>query len=227
MKGRRRGVEGAEPPLRAPTTTDRSVGDVVLFRGPLASAPPASPREEIAAAGRRGGASARAPARAVRGSIDSRALSTTLWLKWWGSASRSRRPPLDRRQRHRAGRPLPARPRRRAGSATAASSAIVWCWKSCCGVSAMPAARARGDDLDAEDRVAAELEEVVVDADPLEPQHLAQIAAERLLRPRRAARVRRSRRPDAGVGRGQRPAVHLAARRERQRVEQTKADGTM
>ena len=77
-----------------------------------------------------------------------------------------------------------------------------------------------GDDLDREDRVAAELEEVVVDADPLAAEHLGPD-------PRRATRSAGDvggRPSSATVGLvrrgGQRAAVELAVRRQRQRVEQ-------
>ena len=72
------------------------------------------------------------------------------------------------------------------------------------------------DQPDRQQRVPAELEEVVVDADPLDAEHLGEQPAEDLLlrRARRAARVRRRR-----LGRGQRAAVELAVRRQRQLVE--------
>ena len=67
--------------------------------------------------------------------------------------------------------------------------------------------------LDRHDAVAAKLEEVVVDADPRQPQHLGeQLAQDRLLRrPRRS--MRRCRRK---LRLRQRAAVELAVRRQRQ-----------
>jgi hypothetical protein len=56
--------------------------------------------------------------------------------------------------------------------AAAARSAIVWYWKSCRGLSLIPGLARAGDDLDHQDRVAAQREEVVVDADPVAPEHI-------------------------------------------------------
>ena len=72
------------------------------------------------------------------------------------------------------------------------------------------------DQPDRQQRVPAELEEVVVDADPLDAEHLGKQSAEYLLlrRARCAAGVRRRQ-----LRLGQRAAVELAVRRERQLVE--------
>ena len=72
------------------------------------------------------------------------------------------------------------------------------------------------DDLDAEDGVAADLEEVVLDTDALEAEHVAPDGGqERLVgRARRQVGAR-----GRGVGRRQRLAIDLAVRRQRQRVE--------
>ena len=72
------------------------------------------------------------------------------------------------------------------------------------------------DQPDRQQRVPAELEEIVVDADPLDAEHLGKQPAEDFLlrRARRAARVRRRQ-----VRLGQRAAVELAVRRQRQLVE--------
>ena len=89
--------------------------------------------------------------------------------------------------------------------------------------------RARGDDephlarpahqLDRHDAVAAEREEVVVDADLLKPQHLGKQRAQHLL-------LRRARRPPQcarrAVRRRQRLAVELAVGRERKPVQRHK-----
>ncbi len=72
------------------------------------------------------------------------------------------------------------------------------------------------DQPDRQQRMAAQFEEVVVDADPLDAEHLGKQSAEDLLlrRARRAARMRWRR-----LGRRQRAAVELAVRRQRQLVE--------
>ena len=57
-------------------------------------------------------------------------------------------------------------------SATAASAATVWCWKICRVVMWMPARRARVTTPQAQDRIAAQFEEVIINADPVDPQHL-------------------------------------------------------
>ena len=61
-----------------------------------------------------------------------------------------------------------------------------------------------------------QLEEVVVDADPLDPEHLGKQRAQDLLlrRPRRPMRMRRPK-----LRRRQRPAVELAVRRQRQPLQ--------
>ncbi len=71
--------------------------------------------------------------------------------------------------------------------------------------------------LDAEDRVAAELEEVVVHPHPLEAEHLAPDRGQPLL-PRVAGRGRAGQ-PGGRRRRGERPAVDLALGGERQRGE--------
>ena len=75
-----------------------------------------------------------------------------------------------------------------------------------------------GHQLDGQQRVAAEVEEVVVDADPLEAEHLGQMRAQSSP-PAGAARrdVDRSPVGSAPLGRGQRLAIDLAVRRQRQR----------
>ena len=94
--------------------------------------------------------------------------------------------------------------------------------------------RARRDDqprlarpahqLDRYDAVAAELKEVVVDPDPLNPQHLAKQRAQDLL-------LRRARRPpppqpcSSGAGSARRSSLPLGVSGSRSST--TKADGTM
>ena len=70
--------------------------------------------------------------------------------------------------------------------------------------------------LDRHDAVAAKLEEVVVDPDPLHTQHLGEQPAQHCLlrRPRRALRP-----PRAKLRRRQRPPVELAVRRQRQPIQ--------
>ena len=97
------------------------------------------------------------------------------WLKWWASASSLlEEPALDRRQLRRDRPPAPcSAATRRVLDTTAASSPhrlvlehVAWSRR---------AARlgGAGDQLDRQDRVAAELEEVVVDADGVETEHVA------------------------------------------------------
>ena len=73
-------------------------------------------------------------------------------------------------------------------------------------------------------RMAAEREEVVVDADPLEPQHLGK-QRRTASPPAACAAPRRTRRRQ--LRRRQRRAVELAVRRQRQPSSTTNADGTM
>ena len=83
------------------------------------------------------------------------------------SESCSKNQLLDRRQGNRPGQPAPAdhRPLRRTCTPSA-SCAMVGCSKRSLRREVQARlARHRGDDLDAENRVAAELEEIVVDAD--------------------------------------------------------------
>jgi hypothetical protein len=80
-----------------------------------------------------------------------------------------------------------------------------------------PGAAGLGDHLDHQDAVAAELEERVVDAHAVEPEDLGPDLRQRLLHA-----VARGRVPRLGrrvLGRGERPAVHLPVRREREPVE--------
>ena len=72
--------------------------------------------------------------------------------------------------------------------------------------------------LDRHDAVATQREEVVVDANPLHPQHLGKQSAQQLLL--RCARPA----PDRGrqVGRRQRTPVELAVRRQRQTIQHHK-----
>ncbi len=76
------------------------------------------------------------------------------------------------------------------------------------------------EHLDAADRVAAQVEEVVVPAHPLDPEHRAPDACQQLLQGAlRRHELLGQHRPFA-VGCGQRAAVHLALRGERQRVQE-------
>ena len=70
--------------------------------------------------------------------------------------------------------------------------------------------------LDRHDAVAAKLEEVVVDADPLDPQHLGKQPAQDSSCGVRGARCARAE-PD--LRRRQRTAVELAVRRQRQPIQ--------
>ena len=73
--------------------------------------------------------------------------------------------------------------------------------------------------LDRHDAVAAQLEEVVVDADPLDAQHLGEQPAQHRLRGVRGARCTR---PDAELRLRQRTPVELAVRRQRQPLQHHK-----
>ena len=73
-------------------------------------------------------------------------------------------------------------------------------------------------DLRSQQRVPAEREEIVVRADALHPQHLGPDLRHQLFQ-RSARRREGSRRGRRGLRRRQRPAVHLAARGQRERVE--------
>ena len=79
------------------------------------------------------------------------------------------------------------------------------------------------DDLEAQDRVAPQAEEVVVDADPVEPQDAAPDARERLLH--RVARRRHRRLLPGRLEPRERPPVHLAVGRERQGIHQHEGRG--
>jgi hypothetical protein len=77
-----------------------------------------------------------------------------------------------------------------------------------------------GGQLGHHQRVAAELEEIVVDADPLDPQQLAPDSRQDLLDRIARRGVARVELRTGGVRGRQRPAVHLAAGGERQRLEE-------
>ena len=79
-------------------------------------------------------------------------------------------------------------------------------------------ARTRRDQLGGEQRVPAELEEVVVDADPVDAQHLGRTGRHSCLLARRREASRRRGAPRSGRG-GQRRAVDLAVGGQRQRVQ--------
>ncbi len=102
-------------------------------------------------------------------------------------------------------------------SMRAASPAIVGCSKRLLSGSSTPSAsRTRETTCVAMQRVAAELEEVVVDADAIEVEERAPDAGQRVLgrRPGRLARPRGL--PADVVEAGERAVVHLAVQRQRQ-----------
>ena len=130
-------------------------------------------------------------------------------------------PVLDRRQRHDAGRGLF---RRRAHGRSRGDDLGELrdrrMLEEIARRQAQAALVAARDDLDAEDRIAAELEEMIVDADALDAQHVLPDVGERGF-----GRVaRRDERFGAdcarGIRRRQRLAIELAVRRQRQRVEE-------
>ena len=73
-----------------------------------------------------------------------------------------------------------------------------------------------GDDLDGEDRIAAQLEEVVVDADLLDAQHLAPDSGQRFLCRSSGSFVAALQLGARSIGHGQGFAVYFAVGSERQ-----------
>ncbi len=80
------------------------------------------------------------------------------------------------------------------------------------------------DEPHGEQRLAAEVEEVIGHADALDPEHLAPDLGDRLLSRRAGSDVVAARRGGA-LGPGQRVAVQLSVRGERQRIERHQARG--
>ena len=110
---------------------------------------------------------------------------------------RLHQPARDRRQRHRRRRRRPAAPRASptstsvAQSATSARPATVLRSKTSRAVNSTPGGLRAGHQLDRHDAVAAEGEERVVDADPVDAEHLGeQTSARALLHRRRRRAVR-------------------------------------
>ena len=82
-----------------------------------------------------------------------------------------------------------------------------------------PQAVQAGRDLDAQDRVPAQLEEVVVDPHPIHPQHLLPHRRHLLLDPVARRHVGRRQRRLRRLRRRQRPPIDLAVGRQRERFE--------
>jgi hypothetical protein len=93
------------------------------------------------------------------------------------------------------------------------------------GREAEPGAVGAGDDLDGEDGVAAEVEEVVVDADARDAERLLPDLRQLPLGGVARGDVGARRGAAGGVGRRQALAVYLPVRRQRQRVERDEGRG--
>ena len=102
-------------------------------------------------------------------------------------------------------------------SAAAASAATVWWTNRWRGVSAQARAAGRGDDLDAEDRVPAEREVVVLGAHLVHAQHVGPDPGERLLGVRARRDVTGGRGGPVGCGQG--APVEFAGRAQRQPLQ--------
>ena len=114
----------------------------------------------------------------------------------------------------------------RAASIRSASPETVGDSKSARSGISMPRSFAKSrDDLRRQQRVAAEVEEVVMSADPFQSQHAPQIDATILLERSRGAA--RSRHPPEGHALGGRQglSVHLAVRGQRERLQHNNAEG--
>ncbi len=109
-----------------------------------------------------------------------------------------------------------------ATAATVASPATVGWSKSCLGEMRSPACRARAISWMLEDRVAAQLEEIIVDAHLIEAQHSGPDLRQQRFGSGRGGGDGGAKPRASAAGDRQRGAVELAVRRQRQRIQHDK-----
>ena len=163
----------------------------------------------------------------IAGRLEEERLVPMVWL---GEALLEE-PALDRGERDRPrARALVGRRREApaAGTAGQRGAAMVGCLERSRGADRNPACRARDDHLDRQDRVAAQLEEVVVDAHPRRRRaRSAQIPADARLRvaaPRRRVRPRPARSARGGAGSALRSTLPFCGERQRRQADEGRRD---